>query len=291
MEWNKAKNIIIFFMIMLNIMLGIVIFMGRERYSLSDNQERNIVEVLYRNNITFNTPIIRNTRPMRTLELSPGVFSDAEMAQVFLGNANAPMVDEGGNMRHYYYNGAELIIFENIVIFENNNRDEFMPVDFDSARRMSDSFLAGLGNMARGFILDVGPYSNGAEIIIEYRQRREGITIFNNYFLIAIDDYGIRRVEYSHNRVVGLSASANAIVGADEALFSFLRAMRMESVDRPPRIIEKMDIVYFMDPRDIDLGSAYPYFRIYYREYLGDGEYAMRLIIVNAYLNTWRVIL
>jgi len=293
MEWSKAKNIIVTFLIMLNIMLGVVLFMGRERHILSAEQERNIVEVLLGYNITIETPIIRNTPPMRTLELLPGAKDADEMVEVFLGTTSdvVSYSYEGDNIRRWYgHNGRSLIIYENIVIFENDSQTEYRVVDFDSARRMSDEFLSGIGDMAGGFNLDVGPYSNGNEIILEYRQQIDGLIIYNNYFLFAIDGYGIRRVEYSHNMPVGFSAAANEICGADEALFSFLRAMRVESVDRPKRVIEKMDIVYFMDPRDLELGNAYPYFRIYYREYLPEGGYIMRLIVINAYLNTWRIL-
>ena len=290
MEWNKAKDIVIIFLIMLNVMLGVILFMGRARYTLSAEQERNITEVLYANNIIINTSVIRSTPPMRILELAPGIIhNDAEMTAIFLGTSSAVLSDEVGNMRRYDYGNNSLIIFENMLIFENGEQGEFIDLNFVTARRISDDFLRGLGDMAGGFILDVGPYWSGNEIIIEYRQRIDGLVIYNNYFLFAIDSYGIRRIEHSNNMPIGFSAAANEICGADEALFSFLRAMRMENVERPRRVIEKMDIVYFMDPDDLELGSAYPYFRIYYREYRADGSYILRLCMVNAYLNTWRL--
>jgi len=289
MEWNRAKDIVIVFLIMLNIMLGIIQFIGSERYTLSAEQERHIVEVLEANNISINTQIIRRFNPMRMLELSPGVIDSTKMREIFLGAADAEVADEWGYIRRYEHGESNLIIFQNMVIFENGIFDEFREIDFASARRISDDFLASLGDMARGFTLDVGPYFNGNEIIIEYRQRHtDGVVIYNNYFLFAIDNHGIRRIEHSHNMPVGLSASANELFSTDEVLFSFLQAMRMESLDRPKRVIEKMDIVYFMDSGDLELGIAYPYFRIYYREYEPDGGYVTRLRMVNAYLNTWR---
>lgn len=291
MEWSKAKDIVIAFLVMLNVMLGVISFIGSGRYTLSAEQERNIVEILAANNISINTQIIRRFEPMRMLELSPGIIDENKMIEVFLGttDSNAVETEEWGNIRRHEYSERSLIIFQNMVIFENHVLGEFREIDFNSARRMSDDFLAGLGDMARGFTLDVGPYLNGNEIIIEYRQRHaNGIVIYNNYFLFAIDNYGIRRIEHSHNLPIGLSAADNELSSTDEALFSFLRAMRMESLDRPKRVIEKMDIVYFMDPDDLELGIAYPYFRIYYREYEPDGSYVTRLRMVNAYLNTWR---
>ncbi|MCL2564844.1 MAG: hypothetical protein FWE24_03410 [Defluviitaleaceae bacterium] len=288
MEWSKAKDIVIVFLVLLNIMLGVILLIGSGRYTLSAEQERNIVEILETNNISINTQIIRRFNPMRMLELSPGVIDDYKMKEVFFGTTDNIITDEWGNIRTHDHGNDRLIVFQNMVIFESGNFNEFREIDFASARQISDDFLASLGDMARGFTLDIDPYFNGNEIIIEYRQQFEGTIIYNNYFLFAIDNYGIRRVEHSHNMPIGFSASANELFSTDEVLFSFLQAMRVESLDRPRRIIEKMDIVYFMDPDDLELGIAYPYFRIYYREYTSDGTYVTRLRMVNAYLNTWR---
>jgi len=288
MEWSRAKSIVIIFLVILNVMLSAILLIERERDTLSAQQERNIVEVLYANNIVINAPLIRRTPPVRMLELSPGVIDDELMMQVFLGTVDAVRSDEGGNIRSHYYEGSRIIIYANQVIFESGAFEEFKEIDFDIAKRMSDDFLAGLGDMGRGFVLDVGPYSSGNEIIVEYRQRIEGVVIYNNYFLFAIDNYGIRRVEYSQSMPVGFSSSLNEICLMDEALFSFLRAMRMESIDRPRRVIEKIDIVYFMDFANAEQGMAYPYFRIYYREFRPDGSYVMRLRMINAYFGTWR---
>ena len=289
MEWSKAKDIVIVFLIMLNIMLGVIVLAACERYTLSAEQERNITQVLYTNNIIIDAPMIRRTPPMRMLELSPGVMDDYLMKQLFLGTTENVSMYEFDNIRRHDYGASSVIIYSNIVIFESGVFDEFREIDFEIARQMSDEFLAGLGEMSRGFILDVGPYWSGNEIIIEYRQQyADGIVIYNNYFLFAIDNYGIRRIEHSHNMPIGLSASLNEICGTDEALFAFLRAMRIDSVDRPRRIIEKIDIVYFMDSLNVEQGLAYPYFRIYFREFRPDGTYVTRLNMVNAYFGTPR---
>ena len=290
MEWSRAKNIIIVSLVLLNVMLGVIMLSARERHTLSADQERNIIAVLYRENISINTPIIRHTPPMRMLELSPGIVDGDLMKQIFLGVTEAE-VFEYGAIRMYYHDGSIVSVYENRVIFENGSFDEFREIDIEIARSISDEFLEGLGDMARGFALDVPPYFNGDEIIVEYRQRMDdGVIIYNNYFLFAIDSYGIRRIEHSHNLPIGISASLHEICSADEALFSFLRAMRVDSIDRPKRIIEKMDIVYFMDHENLEQGIAYPYFRIYFREFRDDGSYVMRLCMVNAYFGTWRTL-
>jgi len=267
-------------------MLGAIVFTAHERHTLSVEQERNIIQVLYTNNIIIDAPIIRRTLPMRMLELSPGVIDSYLMKQLFLGTTDVSMY-EYGNIRRYDHDGSSVIIYANIIIFENGVFEEFREIDFEIAKNMSDEFLAGLGEMSRGFVLDVGPYRSGNEIILEYRQSIEDVIIYNNYFLFAIDNYGIRRIEHSNNMPVGFSAS-HEICGMDEALFAFLREMRIDSIYRPKRIIEKMDIVYFMDSLDLEQGIAYPYFRIYFREFRPDGSYVTRLNMVNAYFGTPR---
>jgi len=288
MEWSRAKDIIIVFLVLLNLMLGVIVLSARERHTLSAEQERNIVQVLYAENISINTQIIRRTPPMRMLELVPGIIDSSLMKQIFLGTIDAEIFEYGA-IRRYYYDGSNVFVYANRVIFESGVFHEFREIDFELAMRLSDEFLSGLGKMAAGFELDVGPYFGVNEIIVEYRQSIDGVVIYNNYFLFAIDNYGIRRIEYSQNTAMGLSSSPNEICRMDEALFSFLRAMRFDSADRPRRVIEKMDIVYFMDQANLEQAIAYPYFRFYYREYRADGSYITRRSMVNAYFGTWRL--
>jgi len=269
-------------------MLGIIVLSARERHTLSIEQERNIVQILNNENITINAPIIRSTPPMRMLELEAGVVDSDLMKQIFLGTTDVETFEYGA-IRRYYYNGSNVIVYINRVIFENGVFDEFTEIDLETARRMSDEFLVGLGDMASGFSLDVAPYFSGNEIIVEYRQSIDGIIIYNSYFLFAIDNHGIRRIEHSKSTALGLTSSLNEICSMDEALFSFLRAMRVDSVERPRRVIERMDKVYFIDQTNADQTIAYPYFRIYFREFRPDGSYVTRLSMVNAFFGTWRL--
>ena len=287
MEWNKAKDIIIFFLVLLNIMLGIFLGINSRKYTLSMDQEKNIVEVLASNNISMYCKIINKHEPMKMLELNPQTIDESKMVDAFLGTTGAIAAKEG-DIRSYDYEGKTLIIYENKVIYENSNYSEQIDLNNETAIKLCKDYLSAIGSIGTGYELDFGPYMRDGEMILEYRQKINGTVIYNNHFLVALDNYGIRRIEYSNNMPVGYSAGMKEICSSDEALFSFLQAMKRESAQRPQRIVEKMDIVYFIDPAEPDTNRAYPHYRIYYTE-VGDPDNLVRLCLVNAYLNTWRL--
>jgi len=288
MEWNKAKDIIIVFLILLNIMLGIFLGINSRRYTLSMDQEKNIVEVLASNNISMYCKIINKYEPMKMLELAPQTIDESKMVEAFLGTPNA-IAGKDIDFKSYDYENKRLIIFENKLIYENGDYLEQITLTNESAIKLCQDYLNSMGTLGSGYELDLGPYARGEELLLEYRQKINGTVIYDNNFLFAVDDYGIRRIEYSNNMPVGYSAGATEICSSDEALFSFLQAMKRESAQRPQRIVEKMDIVYLVDSAEPDTGRAYPYYRIYYTE-VGDPDKLLRLCMVNAYLNTWRVL-
>ena len=287
MEWNKAKDIIIVFLILLNIMLGVFLGMNSRRHTLSMDQEKNIVEVLASNNISMYCKIINEYKPMKMLELNPQTIDEAKMVEAFLGTPNA-LAGKESDFKSYEHDGKSLIIFENKMIYENSNRSELVDLTHEKAINLCKEYLNSIGTLGSGYALDLGPYMRGGELILEYRQKINGVVIYDNHFLFAVDNYGIRRIEYSDNVPVGYSASVKEICSSDEALFSFLQAMKRESAQRPQRIVEKMDIVYFVDTTEADTNRAYPYYRIYYTE-VGDPDNLLKLCMVNAYLNTWRL--
>ncbi|MDL2248550.1 hypothetical protein LJB89_02520, partial [Tyzzerella sp. OttesenSCG-928-J15] len=260
MEWNRAKDIIIVFLVLLNIMLGSLLGINSQKYKLSIEQEKNIVEVLASNNIGLYCKIINKYEPMKMLELTPSEFDELKMIEAFLGNSNAILSLESEGIKRYDdYSGNSVMFIENKVSFESNERDENFIFNTDNAKKICTEYLNKMGDMGKGFELDLGPYNRGEEILLEYRQSINDIVIYDNYFLFAIDEYGLRRVEYSNSLPVGYSANAKEICSSDEALFSFLAAMKRESSDKPQRIVEKMDLVYFIDPLEQESNQAYPY--------------------------------
>ena len=287
MEWNKAKDIIIVFLVLLNIMLGIFLNINSRRHTLSMDQEKNIVEVLASNNISMYCKIISKYEPMKMLELNPQTIDEAKMVEAFLGTPNA-IAGKDGDIKSYELEGKSLIIYENKVIYENSNRSESMDLTNDKAISLCTEYLSSIGSLGSGYALDLGPYIRDGELILEYRQKNDGVVIYDNYFIFVVDERGIRCIDYSNNVPVGYSAGVREICSSDEALFSFLQAMKRESSQKPQRIVEKMDIVYFVDSAEADTNRAYPYYRIYYTE-VGDPDNLIRLCMVNAYLNTWRV--
>jgi len=287
MEWNKAKDIIIFFLVLLNIMLGVLLGINSRKYVSSIEQEKNIVEVLASNNISMYCKIINQYKPMKMLEFNGQIIDENKMVEAFLGTSNV-IAGKEGDIKSYDHEGKSLLIFENKVIFENLNESEEIDLTNAQALKLCNEYLSGMGSMGTGYELDLGPYMREGELILEYRQKINGNVIYDNYFIFVVDNYGIRCVDYSNNMPIGYSAGAKEICSSDEALFSFLQAMKRESAQRPQRIVEKMDIVYFIDPAESDTIRAYPYYRIYYTE-VGDPDNLVRLCMVNAYLNTWRL--
>ncbi|MDR2899705.1 MAG: hypothetical protein LBU94_05280, partial [Clostridiales bacterium] len=192
MDWERAKNIVIVFFLMINIMLSYLIYQNNRKYTLDAESESTIVELLANNNISLYTRVLSSYEPMRNFELTYKPMDEDRFKAIFFNGQAPVLVDSQEGLKQFELEGMVLRLYENMASFENVAAEEKIELNLDNAKQICDEFITGMGDLGNGFELDIAPYFRGGEIIVEYRQQIDKIVIYNNYILFAVDRNGLR---------------------------------------------------------------------------------------------------
>ncbi|MBE6013203.1 MAG: hypothetical protein E7234_11695 [Lachnospiraceae bacterium] len=282
MEWEKAKTIVIVFLVILNSILGFLWYKNSLKYTLDDEQKKNIITLLENKDISLNTDFIEKHDPMKKLELTVNLYDERDILKIFFKEGASPE-NKGDNYRPVYETGDEVLaINQNIILYSSNMKGEKLALDRKAALKLCQDFIDKMGDKGKGYKLDIIPedISQGGTII--YTQRINKNIIYNNYIKFTVGEYGISNVEYSYGLPVGYSGDTREIASCDEALFTFMVTIRNETTEKIS--IEKIDLVYFKE-EDTQTGfTAVPCYRVLYkRENTPEGSY--NIMLINAYTN------
>ena len=238
MEWERCKNILIIFFIILNIALGLLFWYENRKYNITIEQERMIRAIMFQNQINMYDSLIRQHRPMSSLYI--GEFSHDGFKDIFFtGNFNT------------IYDNDMLIMEDNtgrLTIYESGF------IVFDNHSRFNDP-LGFINEHFPDFVLD----SNIGEWLT-FRQVYNNMIVHSNTIEILVIENNIKQIEIFFGDIIGSTGENQEIFSSVLALFSFIQRARSIFYDTPI-IITRMDLVYFQDHMESNL--AVPYYRIF----------------------------
>lgn len=275
MQWQKAKNIILGFLIAVNVILFFLITNDNARYKLSALQEMAIINVLKREQIELNTDIsLLNFSPMKRLALKPQEINHKEVLSLFFDNIEELEQEQAGE-RFVYTNHlkTQFLTIQNSS-FEYDYYNDVDIIDFTKpteeilveAKKLTDEFILKMGDLAKGFELDVFHHRVGDLDLINavYRFSYNSIIIYPNEISFTITKNGIRAIEYSFFEPTFYDGDKRGIFSPDEVLLRFMIDPVINNLK--PVIINNIDIVYYFKETDLNEEVIYalPTYRINY---------------------------
>lgn len=276
MDWKKAKNYTIIFLLLLNAMLFVLNIVKYNRYGLSPNQEKAVVAVLEKNNITLEADIPTTFMPMAQLELKNSAYDSLELQRIFFGeNKNIKRTEEFEKTIFSFQaeNATEeneiLTINSNNALYENNNAMKEFKLDEKSALKLTEPYVKKIGEAFTPLTLfNVSVYDD--YICVEYDFEYLKKKLFNNRVTFKIYPYGKLQCQFSYLEPIQMTGEKTDICSADEALFSFYKGISgnyPEGEEKGIKII-KMDLGYYSEDYlngDSQL-IAVPHYRIYIKD-------------------------
>ena len=281
MEWGKAKNITIIFLLILNILLGFLIFRNSKKYNLDDKQINNINLLLEQYNIKLNTQLIDKYEPIKELDLDIKKYDDKDLQNIFF-MGDGEITSRWDRFSLVYEKEDEILAIDNNIVNYSNNIDNGENINnLDEAKKLCDEFIENMGQKGKGYSFDLSKERDG-NYILEYRQSINDIIIYNNSLIFMVNEKGIRNIDYAYSLPTGYSGDLREINSIDQILFTFTVEIRNER-DKPIDI-DKIDLIYYShrkDDKNDDKINNYPAYRIYY-SYEGESP-CHNLMIINAY--------
>ena len=252
MDWDRAKNLTIIFMLLLNIFLGVLIYIFSEKYVLNSEQETNIIKVLSQNNIAVYTEIPKSYRPMNQILMSTPEYNMNLLIDILFEEQEAVRQTIEMDKIIFKDDVSELTLQNNFITFTSRvdgitTREE--------ARRYARNIIDKASGMFNGFEFHGSTESENG-ILLEYYQRYGKSIIYSNYLKFFFSTDGRLEINFFYNPPDRYEDDTIKILSADEALFLLMGHINDMNYDV---FITGIDIVYYQDT----LLKAVPYYRIY----------------------------
>ena len=263
MKWGTAKMLIILCLLTLNLALAFMIQSSSRRYSLSEQRERTIIEVLEKNNIYLNTTLIKNFEPKKSLEMNPFSQSLEEIRDMFLKAGNDATLTTEFGKTIYTIENEKLTISNADILYENFVGTGSIELSKGAAIAAAEDFLFQIGKGRFRFnLIDV----REDYIIVDFREVFQEKILYGNYFRIKVSENGIKEVKCSYHSPSELYGYEQAIMATDEVLLNFMQNIRRFYPETESLSIERFDLVYYQNLDVIDRHSTIrliPHYRIY----------------------------
>jgi len=284
MNWNKAKNIIVCFLLLLNFILVGMVYQENSRYVLSSDREQAIYQLLYQNRIGFYDKLMKEHRPKKQLNMQQYDYNMDELKEVFFKSTSVKRTDEFDKTILKSVPEGELLTLQSGYIHYENSMtaDTIAPMESSKAQSLCEALLKKWGGEFKNFQLD-GLRKTGEGYVLDYCQSYKGVLIYSNFFTFKVSNNGIQDVYGRYSQPVGYESNSREIYFSDEVLFTIIYELKNIYSNEQGLIINKMDLVYFQDETSTTgdiIMNATPYYRFYIS---GDTQ----PFLINAYTNTY----
>lgn len=279
MNWSKAKNIIIIFLIFLNIILMLGLTYNTDKNKLSVKEENAITKLLNQNNIQIQTEIPKDYSPMPTISLVYKQQDITELKTIFFGNSEDVKYSVEFDSNILKKDNITLTIKNNMIEYINldnaGNLDEFSE---DDAKKVVEQLIkTNLKPQFRNYKFGSLSTNNNKYYLVYYNFYNK-YKFFDNYIVFCIANQGIESIKIKQYDIAGSLGINKEICSVDEALLTFMYEILKTHKDSI--IINKIELGYIVQEeakKGID-GRIIPCYKISIQ---GD-----KSIYINAYTNT-----
>lgn len=231
MDWNKAKNLIIILLIVLNMFIFLLLSRTKVSYELTLTDEKNILNILREKNIAVYTELPTQFYPMKDLEvISYGRDGLNDLANLIFSENVVPFVEKD---KITYQEGTMTLVIQN----------GFFSLYSQEGIPFTKEELIGAVDKSDKFIKDK-EYKNNDLQIYEYREMYSNHIVYSNYFEIEVENNVIKNFKGYNSEVSGFIGEKKEIVSVDMVLFNFIKEID-KIYENKEIIINNIDIVYY----------------------------------------------
>ncbi len=279
MDWGKAKNYIILFLMVFNLFLFVCNILSDRKYTIGTEQSDAIKTIMEKKNITLSSEIPVDYKPMQQINFSECSYDEINIQKIFFSDSE-DIQRSSDFMKTLLISGDKKVsIYPDRVEFESSNIDLTSGFTEKNVTDICDGYVDKVSDYYSGltkYKADLS--SDGLSYQVEYIQKYKGKLIFNNHILFNVYKSGTIKAEMSYFPIKGYGSTVD-ICSADEALFIF--AGKVDEIFVGQSVsIKRIEKGYYFG--DFEKGSnivATPYYRI---EVSGTDQ----MFFINAYNRT-----
>lgn len=267
MEWTKAKNYTILFLIILNIiLLGLNTYKSLET-RLSSGRINGLSSLLEQRNITLACPLPRSYKPMAEISVSDYNFNFLSLEKIFMSGDNNVQRTEENNSIIFISDRSRLIVKDSTI---NYTTTSVQPITSEKqAKEYTDRLISEINK-------DFGKYRYHSTLgtengyLIKYYEKAEGLNVFSNFAYFTIKNENIS-LALNYVKIGNELREKSNIYAADEAIYA---ASPLIENENKRQIISKTELGYYcLDSENGYESYAVPFYVIISdnREYFVNG--------------------
>jgi regulatory protein YycI of two-component signal transduction system YycFG len=272
MEWKKAKNYTIVFLIIINCVFLILNVIKHNENRLSTEDITAVKKVLTDRGVELDCELPVDFSAMDQLNMRAYEYDNIVLQEIFLGDIGEIRRTETNSDLTFSNDIGKLTVSNDSVRFESDVEDK--PSDITEAREIIDEYVNQINSRFGDYSFNVGVDTDDG-YFFEYRQNFRGQVIFSNYFKAWIADDGRVEIVFNYQEPVECKKSDEDIISADEAVYAAAR--NISEYEGESFVISDVEKGYYLTERhgsgDV---AATPQYKIYVNE--GRSAY-----YVNAY--------
>lgn len=240
MDWSKAKNLLIFLFLALNIFLAAYVFMSFKNDSSNANI-LNTEKILKSRGYTLNTKIPNISEAYKML-YDKGQYDSAYIAQKLL---EMPKISETEiKSAQSFKNGTKTIIFnpdKSLFTFEDKAPTKNVDISTkDKVEKYSIKLISQLKLPISNLYLDSYKTNSDKSVSITFIEKYKNLYIFKNYIELKITEKGLVFMECNLVKLIGFDTEKVKINPVYQLLLKYF-------VEGKNRTIEKTDLGYELD--------------------------------------------
>jgi regulatory protein YycI of two-component signal transduction system YycFG len=265
MDWSRIKSILIITFILINLILGYIIYGTTKTFEKEVLVEQDIfdqvVGLLEEKGIAVGFEMESYKEKVPSMTVSYESYSLDESAKLFLGreydviDGVAILEDQAVKVK----NDTELKYFQTSPLDDENNCTE------ESAREVAEAFLK-----SYGYEVPATPWrinQQGEFLVVTYKQFYESYYLDETYMTLEIYDDQVVRFSRKWFQSVLEQEVERSVLPPSEALFRVIERVYNETTSyEAPLVIEKMELGYRLDDSIlfsyVKSGDVFPYWRI-----------------------------
>lgn len=264
MDWKKAKNYTIIFLLILNVMLFGLNLIKYNKYNLSQEQKNDINAILNKNNITVATEMPDNYKPMPQITLKSSSYDAIELQKIFFNSITKIRRTEEFDKTIFSVGNESLKLYGNHAFYENNNIVDNYELSRKTAVKSVEKYIDEIEKNFSKLKL-IRTTQSDEYIILEYDQSYLDNLIFNNSVIFTVYADGRFNCKLSYFEPMQMTGEKTDICSSDEALFVFYKGIKNVINTENLIKITEMNLGYYTEDymqTDLDV-IAVPHYRIF----------------------------
>jgi len=218
MDWSKAKNIMIFIFLALNIFLLVNIIILNKGEDISAETRSNTKKILSDRGIKLNCEIPALNGNIGRLNYEESELDTSGIAGKLLGKDNTSERIEYGKE---LISGSKRLVFldANTFIYTNSSPQENVDISSNSEIEKSiRKFLTGIDIPVTEYHIDLLKIRTESAVTLILSQRYKDLIVFDNYINATVTKQGIINLECKYKKIKNSSSEAMRIMPAHQVL-------------------------------------------------------------------------